>query len=350
MKTNQIKVIGALLLAAGIFIACSKSDSNGSGGTTTTVTTPNLPATVYNYNVPYPAHVAQALQAQDNTPAGNAITNDGATLGRVLFYDKNLSRNNTISCASCHSPAKGFSDDAIKSLGFNGGLTGRHSMPTLNLRFYQNGRMFWDERAATLEDQVLMPIQDTTEMGMTLANLVTKLQSVSYYPNLFQKAFGSSQITSDRISRALSQFLRSIVTYQSKYDRVKQGQESFTADEAAGEQLFNTPRGPGNLSCNSCHSAPMFITSNAPPFGLADPNDAGINGQNRFKSSTLRNVTQHQPLFHNGSVATLDAMLAGNIPAHGVPPQDRPRIIAFLRTLTDNTVSTEPRFADPFVR
>jgi cytochrome c peroxidase len=126
--------------------------------------------------------------------------------------------------------------------------------------------------------------------------------------------------------------------------------ESFTADEAAGEQLFNTPRGPGNLSCNSCHTAPMFITSNAPPFGLADANDAGINGQNRFKSSTLRNITQTLPLFHNGSVPTLEAMLASNIPAHGVPQQDRARIIAFLRTLTDNTINTETRFSDPFVR
>lgn len=126
---------------------------------------------------------------QDNTPAFNPITDAGATLGRVLFYDKNLSINNTISCASCHQQDKGFSDPNQFSIGFDGATTGRHSMTLINSRWYESQRFFWDERAATLEEQVLMPIEDHIEMGMDLNQLVTKLEGLEYYPVLFNKAF-----------------------------------------------------------------------------------------------------------------------------------------------------------------
>jgi len=347
MKQKTTTVLATLVVAVFFLYNCSKKGTEGDT-TQPTTTILSLPATPYNYNVGFPQYMAQALAAQDNTPANNPITNDGATLGRVLFYDKVLSKNNTISCASCHKQEAGFSDNAIKSLGFAGGMTARHSMPVLNVRFYQSGRMFWDERAATLEEQVLMPIQDQTEMGLTLTELVSKVGGQSYYPALFQKAFGSTEVNADKISKALSQFLRSIVTYQSKYDRVKMGLETFTAEEAAGEQLFLTA---GPAPCASCHRPPMFLTSNpAAPFALQDPNDRGINNQNRFKSSTLRNIAQTTPLFHNGSVPTLEAMLNSNIPAHGVRPEDRGRILAFMRTLTDNTVATDVRFTDPFTK
>jgi len=333
----------AIMLAASVlFFRCTK-DKNDAGATEAL---PVLPSSPYEYTTAFPAHIAAAVPQLDNTPASNPITNDGATLGRVLFYDKNLSFNNKISCGSCHKSENGFSDVEVKSNGFAGGKTARHSMPVLNLRFYRSGKMFWDERAATLEEQVLIPIQDGTEMGMTLTQLQTKLSALSYYPELFRKAFGTADVTSDRISKALAQFLRSIVTYQSKYDRVKQGSEQFTADEQAGEQLFLTA---GPAPCGTCHRPPMFLTSNpAGPFALADPDDRGINNENRFKSGTLRNIAQTAPYFHNGSVASLEAMLGGNIPAHSVAPPDRPRLLAFLRTLTDNTVNTDVRFSDPF--
>ena len=133
-------------------------------------------------------------------------------MGRVLFYDKKLSANGTIACASCHKQDKGFSDDAILSVGFDGGLTGRHSMTLINARFYQRGRFFWDERAATLEEQVLMPFEDPVEMGMTLEEVVQMVQEQPYYPVLFENAFGSQEITSDKIAKALAQFVRSIVS------------------------------------------------------------------------------------------------------------------------------------------
>ena len=207
--------------------------------------------------------------------------------------------------------------------------------------------MFWDERANTLEEQVLQPIQNTTEMGMTLASLESSVSAQDYYPALFQKAFGSAQVTSDRISKALSQFVRSIITYQSKYDRVKQSLETFTAAEQQGENLFLNAAAP--VTCASCHRPPMFLTSNpAGPFALPDPTDHGINNQNRFKVGSLRNIANAKNLFHNGSVPDVFSMLNSNIPAHGVAPQDRAPILAFLQTLTDNTVSAEPKFSNPF--
>jgi cytochrome c peroxidase len=342
MNLQKKKILAGMIVLVAIFQACSKNRDTAATPTSEL----NLPATAANYITAFPAYAAPALQNTDNTPASNAITNDGATLGRVLFYDRSLSLNNTVSCASCHKQNLGFGDDAVKSVGFKGGSTRRHSMHLLNVRFYASGKMFWDERAATLEAQVLMPIQDTTEMGMTLTELVTKLSSKTYYPALFKKAFGSEEISADRISKALAQFVRSIVTYQSKYDRVKSGQENFTPLEQQGEQLFLTA---GPAACGGCHRPPMFLTSNpAAPFALADNADLGINNERRFKAGSLRNMATTGLLFHNGSVASVEGMLASNIPAHGVAPQDRTAILAFLQTLTDNTVNTDVRFSNPF--
>ncbi|MCB0155315.1 MAG: cytochrome-c peroxidase, partial [Anaerolineae bacterium] len=157
-----------------------------------TLPTPILPTTAYNYtNIALPDYFnSPQLLAADNTPGNNPLTNAGATLGRVLFYDKRLSANNTVACASCHHQANGFSDTNRLSLGFAGGLTGRNSMGLANARYYQNGAFFWDERAASLEIQTLRPIQDSVEMGLTLDELVAKVAAESYYPPLFEQAFG----------------------------------------------------------------------------------------------------------------------------------------------------------------
>lgn len=352
MHFKAVKLIAMFIGAACFFQYCSKKD-NAAAATATTL--PVLPSTEYNYAaVVYPQHILTDLAKNDNTPSGNAITNAGATLGRVLFYDKQLSKNNTISCSSCHKQDQSFDDTAALSKGFLGGLTARNSMTLLNLRFYKSGKMFWDERALTLENQVLQPIQNTTEMGMTLPELQTKLAALSYYPALFQNAFGSTRIDSNTIAKALSQFLRSMVTYQSKYDRVKQGIENFTTDEGQGEQLFLTA---GAQTCAGCHAPPMFLTSSPiAPFALQDAADRGINNQDRFKSGSLRNIAIRSRLFHNGSVSNISSMLgiaangAPPIPNHTVAPQDVQKILAFLQTLTDPTVLTESKFTDPFKR
>ena len=350
MNHKKIGMLACLICMAILFQYCSKKEADIITPSTVTKansTVPQLPDFVYNYNnLPLPAHILASLSTVDNTPLLNPISNDGATLGRVLFYDKNLSKNNTISCAGCHRQDLSFSDSAIKSKGFLGGTTDRHSMALLNVRFYKSGKMFWDERANTLEEQVLQPIQNSTEMGMTLIELENKVSGLPYYPNLFQKAFGSTQITNDKISKALAQFIRSIVTYQSKYDQVKQGLATFTPDERDGETLFLTA---GNNTCAGCHAPPMFITSTpTAPFGLADPNDLGINNTRRFKSSSLRNIANTAPYFHNGSIASLQNMLSGGVPAHTVAPPDRQKLLAFLQTLTDLTSINDTKYSDPF--
>ena len=153
---------------------------------------------------------------RDNTPGNNPITDIGATLGRVLFYDKRLSKNSTVSCASCHQQEAAFGDPAIASVGVTG-TTGRHSMRLVNARFATERRFFWDERADNLEMQVTMPIKDFNEMGYSgedgapsFTNLITKLSQLAYYQDLFSLAYGDAEITEERIQLALAQFVRSI--------------------------------------------------------------------------------------------------------------------------------------------
>ena len=171
-------------------------------------------ANLANYAAPVlPTYYNAAVLADDNTPADNRANNAVATLGRVLFYDKRLSVNNTISCASCHQQAQGFGDTRRFSIGFAGGATTAHAPRLGNVRYYAPGSMFWDKRAATLEAQATQPIQHPVEMGFDasaggMATLLSKMAALPYYPELFSFAFGDSAITENRIQRALAQFQR----------------------------------------------------------------------------------------------------------------------------------------------
>ncbi|MBA3971586.1 MAG: cytochrome-c peroxidase, partial [Bacteroidetes bacterium] len=224
---------------------------------------PDLPEQSFLYgNDTLPAHFY-------TSPLGfissiqNPITNNGATLGRVLFYDKKLSLNNSISCGSCHDQSKAFSDPNRFSSGFEGEITTRNSMAVENTKF--SYRFFWDQRAYLVEEQVLMPIQNHIEMGMNLGDLIEKLQAVDYYPALFQKAFGHSEITVDKLSNALAQFVQSLMTYRSKYDIGKQtGFAGFTALETDGMNIFFS----GAINCNHCHTSGNFYGTLALSNGL----------------------------------------------------------------------------------
>jgi cytochrome c peroxidase len=214
-----------------------------------------LPETPYHYaDIDLPAHFkTRTARRFDNTPADNPVTDHGATLGRVLFYDTRLSANNTTACGSCHHQSRAFADPQRFSKGFEGKQTDRNAMSLVNLRYYPRGRFFWDERARSLEDQALRPIQSETELGQDLTRLPGTLAQDDRYPELFQRAFGDRKITPDRIGRALAQFLRSLVSYQSKYDEgiakvlfVGDDFENFTAQENRGKALFLR-------RCATCH-------------------------------------------------------------------------------------------------
>ena len=171
-----------LLIFIGLS-SCKKEETSPNDSRADREDTPVLPETVYDYiSIDLPEHLTtnvlngpgqNAASDNDNTPMDNPVTNEGATLGRVLFYDRQLSANSRISCASCHRQSEGCSDSEVLSRGFDDGLTRRHSMSLVNALWYDRGRFFWDERAETLEDQVLEPFQDPVEMGMTLEEVVT---------------------------------------------------------------------------------------------------------------------------------------------------------------------------------
>jgi len=339
---------------------------------------PSLPATAFGYadaDIALPAQFrapggGPSPLALDNTPPDNPVTNAGATLGRVLFYDKRLSVNDTVSCGSCHRQATGFSDPARFSAGFQGGRTARHAMGLANARYYARGRFFWDERAATLEAQVLQPIQDTTEMGMTLPQLTAKLGAVGFYGPLFTAAFGDAAVTSDRIARALAQFVRAMVSYRAKFDTAfvagaPNFAATFTPAELQGQQIFT-----GRARCAQCHTSIAHAGDGIRNNGLdATTVDAGA-GNARFKVPSLRNIAVRAPYMHDGRFATLrevidfydngvqphpnlDARLQG---PGGVPlrlnltPAEKDALEAFLRTLTDDALLTDVKFSDPFPR
>ncbi|MEN0004090.1 MAG: cytochrome c peroxidase [Bacteroidota bacterium] len=401
--TNRIKNTPLLLLCLFHFTACEMDEaipfSDEELGVGHDITfevltqLPNLPNELYNYtNLPLPNHLQiPPVLNTDNTPANNPVTDEGATLGRVLFYDRNLSANNRVSCASCHVQAEGFSDSKTFSEGFEGGLTGRHSMSLVNATYYRNGAFFWDERAATLEEQTLMPIQDHIEMGMELDTLVLKLRLVPYYGQLFYNAFGTTAITSERISLALSQFVRSMVSYQTKYDEgralLQPGQApgdtpfpNFTDLENLGKALYfagpGGPGGQGGAACVTCHSAETFSAPDVRNNGLdlvyEDQGVGDVTGNAQdigdFKTPSLRSIALTAPYMHDGRFATLEEVIEhynSGVQAHPnlSPPLLQPNgqvrrlnltqnekdaLIAFLHTLTDEALATDEKYSNPF--
>ncbi|MGF1685119.1 c-type cytochrome [Photobacterium japonica] len=322
------------------------------------------------------------VRGQDNTPFDNPVTNAGAALGRIIFYDVRLSANSTMSCASCHAQAHGFTDPDTFSVGFEGKLTGRHSMGLSNAAYYSNGKFFWDERAGSLEEQVLMPIQDSVEMGMNLFDLEVKLGMTSFYPSLFDQAFGDEAITSDRISFALAQFIRSMVSYQSKYDQAfvagswnaPDFAAVFTEQEQLGHKLFaGFPDGEHtSLGCVACHQTASHAMDQAHVNGLvtSSETDQGASG-GFFKSPSLRNISVGAPYMHDGRLATLEDVVefynsgiqqhpnlspdlttsgrVGGRPIQlGLSDEEKAALVAFLGTLTDDVLLTDPMFSDPY--
>jgi cytochrome c peroxidase len=337
-----------------------------------------LPEKPYQYaDIELPAHFKTAAARRfDNVPVDNPVTDHGATLGRVLFYDTRLSGNNTVACGSCHHQDRSFIDPQRFSKGFDGKFTDRNAMSLVELRYYRRGRFFWDERARSLEDQTLMPIQSKIEMGHDLTKLVDVLGKDKKYAELFTKAFGDPEVTPRRISRSLAQFLRSIVSYQSRYDEgmakvllVRDDFDNFTAQENRGKTLFLR-------RCASCHmpggQESHFVMDRPRNNGLdrdTTKSDGGVgdrtlNGAELglFKSPSLRNVEFTGPYMHDGRFATLEDVInhySRDIKPHpnvdgrvrrplNFTDSEKAALVAFLKTLSDRKFLTDPKFSDPF--
>lgn len=392
MKHHKCSLrVGMLLLSSALlFSACSSDDPDPVSlpddteivSEVLTLDLENLP----NYAAhDYPVYYGPQALALDNTPANNPITDEGAALGRVLFYDTQLSLNNTVACASCHIQNTGFVDTETFSKGFNGGLTGAHSMRLANAKFYAGESMFWDKRAASIEEQSTQPIKDAVEMGFDesaggLDSLIRRMEGLAYYPILFENAFGDRAITEDRMQRALAQFIRSIVSTDSKFDKgfaqaFVPGQPgaglnadfpNFTAEENEGKRLFLTapsPTGMGGAGCAGCHQPPTFALDAESKNNGLDENETVV-----FKAPSLKNVAVAGPYMHDGRLATLDEVVEhyntgiqrgpeldrrlmvpnGNPIRLNLNDEQKRALVAFLRTLTDQTLLADQRYANPF--
>ena len=334
--------------------------------------------TPYAFNIPsgYP----QPIQ-----PADNLTTNEGVELGRRLFYDTRLSADNSMSCAGCHKQENAFTDINQFSTGIHGQQGTRNSMALINLTFNQNQQFFWDGRAATIEKQIFEPVRNPIEMASDWNTVVQKIQAESIYPPLFEAAFGSEEIDSVRISKAIAQFLRTIVSFESRFDKWARGEGQLTAQEQNGLNLIQSQT---KGDCFHCHNSAdrLFSRYGHTNNGL-DPQSAWSNpgfdfgrsvvtgnasDKAKFKVPTLRNIMLTAPYMHDGRFATMEDVLINHYltggqvsetidplmeyspqampgnPGLNLTPQDVQDIIAFLHTLTDTELTSNPKFSNPW--
>ena len=332
----------------------------------------DLPIETANYKSPdLPNHLS------GSGFVGNTISNHGATLGRVLFHDKRLSLNNTVSCASCHNQADAFSDTRAFSLGYEGEESLRNSIALGNVRFYYHDRgFFWDERAQSVQEQVRQTVSNHLEMGMDFDALPEKLKQEEFYPLLFKKAYGDNHISSDRIADALAQYVRSVLSFEAPFDKaaiatngsawnmIQSNMATFTAEENRGRALYAQ-------NCSSCHGNIVFLGKSTANNGLdmvyTDQGVGALTGNSAqmgvFKVPHLRNIELTAPYMHDGRFATLDEVIehySSGIQAHqnldqdlpvggfGFTAEDKADLKSFLATLTDTEFTQKPMYASPF--
>jgi len=310
-------------------------------------------------------------------PKDNALTVEAVKLGKMLFYEKSLSKDGSQSCASCHVQADGFSDKNQFSTGVDGLFGGRQAMPIFNMAWRKTG-FFWDGRATTLREQSLKPIQDPLEMHETLENVVIKLSSNKTYTNRFIRAFGTSEVNSNKVSLALEQFMMTIVSFDSKYDQYQAGEVSLNESEERGRKLFFTEYSPffpekSGADCAHCHSGPNFENGEFMNNGLDKDVDFSDNGREKvsnnpgdratFLMPSLRNVANTAPYMHDGRFKTLEAVVEHYntgvkmsstvspliIPTIakglGLSQQDKTDLVNFLKTLSDQKFLNNPEYA-----
>jgi len=363
MKKRSIGVLAILAMVIVIY-SCKKNTSSEPLKSASL----SLPATTDVY---YPTNTFFST----NSDSLNRV----ATLGRVLFYDSHLSLNNAVSCESCHKQALAFADNVSFSTGYQGMQTKRNSLAVSNLS--SSGTLFWDGRENNVNDLALRPLTNHVEMGIEDANtLPQKLGALSYYNDLFIKAFGDNQVTMIRISSALGTFINAISATNSRLDQFNKGNTSvFSALELEGKMLFDT-----KYNCASCHNGGGGIGGGGYTGGGFSFLDIGLDNSyadlgrgevtgvstdnGTFKVPDLHNVAITAPYMHDGRYKTLSEVLdhyshniqgspnldirlrdnTGNPIQMNISDQEKQAIIAFLNTLTDYTMMTDPKFSNPF--
>lgn len=302
-------------------------------------------------------------------PSDNLLTEEGIALGRKLFYENMLSNDLSISCASCHIQENAFDDPRPFSQGTNGLFGDRNAMAIVNAGW--DKKFFWDGRRNSLEGQAHDPVTNPIEMANNWPEVVNRLQSNNVYPDLFFKAFGTNTIDSNLVVKAIAQFERTLVSFNSKFDKYYHGNDSalFTQQEKNGLNIFM-----GKGMCNNCHlTNSLFTDRDFKNNGLdVNPVDAGLmkftglsSDRGKFKVPTLRNIAQSAPYMHDSRFVTLEEVVnfysngvkqgSPNIDEHmpdfgsglNLTPQEKAELIAFLNTLTDTEFLSNPAFSDP---
>ncbi|MFT4770444.1 MAG: cytochrome c peroxidase [Cryomorphaceae bacterium] len=313
-------------------------------------------------------------------PSDNPFTEEGIELGRHLFWEKDLSRNNAVSCGSCHFPSASFSDNVPLSVGLYGDMTRRNSMALVNMAW--NTNFFWDGRARTLEEQLLEPIENPIEMDLSWKEAVERIGSDSIYQEMFSAAFGTPCVDSVRVTYAMAQFIRTMVSGNSDFDRAQYGPEQLDISEQNGLFLFLAEGGDPNVfpggqnggDCFHCHGGALVLFTdqqfhnNGLDTVFTDLGRAEVNGssfsEGQFKTPTLRNIALSAPYMHDGRFETLEEVIehynTGGHPSLTIDPlmkfqgvglglseQDVYDLVAFLETLTDEDFINNPDFQDP---
>ncbi|MEM6319033.1 MAG: cytochrome c peroxidase [Bacteroidota bacterium] len=312
-------------------------------------------------------------------PADNPLTEAGIELGRFLFYDPILSKDEKMACANCHFQQHGFADPTAVSVGVDGIPGTRSSMALINAGYYTKG-LFWDGQVQTLEEQALLPVEDVLELHTEWESVITKLQNHPDYPKRFREAFGidnSGEITKELAAKAIAQFERSLVSANSKYDQVVRGEAFFTDEELNGFELFfDVPNDLPDAECGHCHNAPLFTVNQYFNNGLDsvgslnDFKDKGLGAvtnnpfdNGKFRAPTLRNIALTAPYMHDGRFQTLEEVVDHyNEGAHfadnldpliaskglGLTEQQKKDLISFMHALTDTSFTNNPAFQNPF--
>jgi len=338
-------------------IACN-NDDNGDGEYTATPLDLDIPA-FFQENILPPV-----------IPEDNPMSVEGVALGKKLFFDPILSVNNTQACADCHTPETGFTDARRFSVGITGEAGNRNSMPIVNLAFNYNGKFFWDGRANSLEEQIFDPVTNPIEMANTWPNAVASLQNSTEYPTLFDEAFGTTTIDSTMVTKAIAQFLRTLISGNSRFDQFQRGEIELTDAEANGLNIYlDEFRG----DCFHCHGNPLnplwtdnafhnngldeFFTDKGLSEVTGDPRDDG-----KFRTPSLRNLAYSAPYMHDGRFATLDEVIdhysEGLVYSETIDPlmkaiaeggvqlsaEDKADLKAFLLSLSDPSFINNPDF------
>lgn len=292
-------------------------------------------------------------------PAENPMTEARVSLGKLLYFDTRLSADSTISCASCHDPARGWTDQAQFSTGIRGQKGNRNSPTVLNSAYLE--LQFWDGRAPSLEEQAKGPIANPVEMGFTHEGVVERLSGVKGYAPLFKKAFGDEKVTIDRVAQAIAAFERTALTGDAPYDRYEAGdKKALSASQKSGMALFF-----GKANCSTCHSGKSFTDGDFHNIGVGmdKPNpDLGRYAESKidsdrgaFKTPMLRNLSDTFPYMHDGSQKTLEEVvdfydkgghanewLSRDMKPLGLTADEKKALLAFMKALEGTKAHVKP--------